>query len=146
VAAVAATLVIAVGLDELRLRRELALLREVTATLHAPNVTVAFDLRGTDHASRAFGSAILDLDAKKAALVVRGLPELPSGQHYLLWAQVGEEMVPCGRFASDDEQNVVRQLAIPVQEYSEPVSRLVVTVETDPTVSAPTGPRVMLSS
>lgn len=144
-AALAASLLLAVVLDDLRLRRELALVREVTETLHQPNVVVSFPLRGSGAGGDAWGRAILDLDAKKAALVVDGLPPLEAGRAYWLWAVVGDEHVPCGRFDADPQGRIVRQFAIPVQEYTEPVARLLVTIEDAASAERPSGPTVMQS-
>jgi anti-sigma-K factor RskA len=145
-AALAASVALAIGIDDYRVRgdlRELELHREVTQTLQQPNLVLSFDLRGTGSHTGSAGAAVLDLDAKRAAVVVRGLPVLPSDRVYRLWALVGEEPVPCGDFNADASGNVTRQFAIPVQQYTEPVRRLVVTVESSAPASRPEGPSVM---
>lgn len=145
-AALAASIALAVGVDDYRVRRELSLLREVTHTLQQPNVVLSFELRGTGAHGAAFGTAVLDLDAKRAALVVRDLPALSGDRVYRLWALVGTKQVPCGDFNADARGRVTRQLAIPVQEYTEPVRRLTVTVEPSAPASQPIGSTVMRSS
>ncbi len=130
--------------DGHRLRRELALHRQVTTTLTQPNVLQFFALSGRDARSRAFGSVVLDLDAKKAAVVIHNLPALPAGEVYRLWALVGESEVPCGQFNASGEGTVLRQLPIPVDAYTEPVSRLILTRETSIEPTQPLGPTVMV--
>lgn len=146
VAALAASVALAIGVDDHRVRRELSLLREVTRALQQPNVVLSFELRGTGAHGGAFGTAVLDLDAKRAALVARDLPALPSDRVYRLWALVGTKQVPCGDFNADAHGRVTRQFAIPVQEYTEPVRRLIVTVEPAAQASHELGSTVMVSS
>jgi len=143
-AAAAAAIFVAVGVavDDLRLRRELALLTETMDTLHQPNVVLDFALVGEGDYQPASGRAVLDLDAKKAALVVSGLAARTDGRVYTLWALVGDEHVACGRFDSSPDARIVRQFPIPVRDYSDRVRGLIVTLEPDGT-DAPTGPIVM---
>jgi anti-sigma-K factor RskA len=145
-AALAAGIALAIGIDDYRVRRELALLREVTEVLQQPNVVVAFELSGTGSHARSTGAAVLDLDAKRAALVVRGLPVLPNDRVYRLWARVGDRQIACGEFSADASGRIARQFSIPVQEYTEPVHQLIVTVESYPLAPTAAGPTVMVSS
>ncbi len=146
-AAIAASLVaLVLGLDALRLRRELSLQREVTAMLQEPNVVRSFRLAGTGSAGGAYGAVSLDLDDRKGAVALRGLPELPAGQVYRLWALVDEKSVPCGDFRSDASGRVLTQFAVPVDSYEAPIAKLFVTVEPkDAPQAAPSGPTVMES-
>ena len=84
-AAAAAALALGFGLDSYRVRRELSLERELTATLHEPNVVHSFALAGT---GGAYGTVALDLDAKRGAVVLKGLRALPAGERYRLWALI----------------------------------------------------------
>ncbi len=145
-AALAATVALAIGLDDYRMRRELALQQEVTRALQEPNIVLSFALHGAGASAGAEGRAILDLDAKKAALVVRSLPELPRDRVYRLWALVGDKEVACGQFDAGPGGNVIRQFAIPVHEYTAPVRKLIVTVEPRTPATRPLGPTVMVSS
>ena len=144
IAAAAAVILVAVGIavDDLRLRREMALLAEAMDTLHQPNVVLTFSLVGQGEFKPASGRAVLDLDAKKAALVVTGLSGLKDGRVYTLWALVGDEHVACGRFESRSDDRIVRQFPIPVRDYSDRVRGLIVTVESAET-DEPTGPIAM---
>src|SRR5262249_31129052 len=96
IAGAGATLAPACGFQARRTRQELALQREVTAALQEPNVLRSFALAGTGPASGAVGRVSLDLDAKKGAVVLKGMPVLPAGEVYRLWAAVGDKSVPCG--------------------------------------------------
>lgn len=144
--AVAALLAIAIGLDSYRLRRELKLQQDMAMVLQQPNVVLSFSLRGTGTLSRALGGVMLDLDAKRAAVVIRDLPALPANQVYRLWALVGEEKVPCGQFNADARGTVLSQLPIPVDAYTAPISQLIVTLEPSSAIPHPVGPTVMVSS
>ncbi len=130
--------------DGQRLRRDLALQQQLTATLTQPNVLLFFSLTGEAASARSFGSVVLDLDAKKAAVVIHDLPALPEGETYRLWALVGENTVPCGQFNASGEGTVLRQLPIPVDAYTEPVSRLILTREASAEPPGPLGPTVMV--
>jgi anti-sigma-K factor RskA len=144
-AAAAAGLALMLGVDGYRLRSELALQREVTAVLQEPNVVRSFTLAGTRSSGRAFGSVILDLDAKKGAVVLRRLAVLPAEQVYRLWARVGDTNVPCGDFVAGADGTVRAPFRVPVESYTAPIGGLFVTVEPRTGSDRPTGPTVMES-
>jgi anti-sigma-K factor RskA len=144
-AAAAAALAVAFGVDAYRTRQELALQREVTATLQEPNVLRSFAMAGTGTAAGAVGRVALDLDAKRGAVVLKGLPVLPSGEVYRLWAKVADKSVPCGQFTTSREGTVVAQFVVPVESYTAPIANLFLTVEPSSLPEAPTGPTVMVS-
>ena len=147
VGAIAAALMIFLGWDNYRLRQELQLQAEVNTLLQQPNVVLSFSLNGTGTLSRSVGSVKLDLDMKKAAVVIRDLPPLPTHQAYRLWALlVGGEAIPCGQFTTNAHGSVVTQLPIPVDAYTSPIKQLFVTVEPVSTPLQPTGPTVLMSS
>jgi anti-sigma-K factor RskA len=139
-AAAAAALALAFGVDAWNTRHRLALERELTATLEAPNVVHTFRLAG---AGGAHGRVALDLDAKKGAVVLKGMPELPAGQVYRLWARVLDSNVPCGDFRAAPDGTLVAQFAVPVESYKGPVAELFVTVEPAGAGDRPTGKRVL---
>jgi hypothetical protein len=145
IGAIAAALIVALAWDGHRLRRELELQRDVAATLQQPNVVKQFALSGSGIAPAA-GTAVLDLDAKRAAVVIRGLPRLPAGQVYRLWARIGDGAVPCGQFNADEHGAVVSQFTIPVDAYTSPVRELFLNVEPAAQGPAPVGRTVMRSS
>jgi anti-sigma-K factor RskA len=144
-AATAAAIALALGYDAYRVRSELALQREVTQLLQEPNVVRSFTLAATGSTGRGYGSVILDLDAKKGAVVLRRLPALPAEQVYRLWARVGETDVPCGDFVAGADGAVRAPFPVPVESYTAPIASLYVTVEPRTGSDRPTGPIVLQS-
>jgi anti-sigma-K factor RskA len=144
-AAAAVALAVALGIDGYRLRSELELQRDVTSLLQEPNVVRSFALAGAGSIGRAFGSVILDLDAKKGALVLQRLPRLPADQVYSLWARVGDTSVPCGDFVADSDGTIRAAFPVPVESYTAPIAGLFVTVEPRTGSERPSGPTVMES-
>jgi len=145
VGAVAAMLAIALGVDAYRVRRELALERELRTALQEPNVVLTFALAGRGEAAGAAGRVSLDLDAHRGAVALRGLSPLPPDRVYRLWAAVGERAVPCGAFGAAADGKVIAQFAVPVDAYTARIGRLFLTVEPSAMPPAPTGPTVMES-
>jgi len=145
VGSIAAVLIVALAWDGHRLREELALQQDVTTTLQQPNVVRQFALHGTG-VSLAAGTVVLDLDAKRAAVAIRGLAPLPPGQTYRLWARIGDGAVPCGQFNADARGAVVSQFTIPVDAYTSPVEQLFLNVEPAEQGAHPTGTTVMVST
>ena len=142
-AAAAAVLALAFGFDAYRVRRELSLERELTATLQEPNVVRSFALAGT---GGAYGTVALDLDAKRGAVVLKGLRPLPAGERYRLWAQVGDRSIFCGEFGASEAGAIVAQFPVPVESYTAPIAKLFLTQESTPRGAAPAGPTVMESA
>jgi anti-sigma-K factor RskA len=142
-AAAAAVLALAFGFDAYRVRRELSLERELAATLHEPNVVRSFALAGT---GGAYGTVALDLDAKRGAVVLKGLQQLPAGERYRLWAQVGDRSVFCGEFGASAMGTIVAQFPVPVESYTAPIAKLFLTKESTPRGPEPAGPTVMQSA
>jgi anti-sigma-K factor RskA len=146
VGAIAAVLVLALGFENERLRRELALHRDVMSTLQQPNVVLSFSLAGLGSGAGAFGNVVLDLDAKKAAVVIRDLPPNTPDQVYRLWAQIDDRKVPCGNLTTNADGTVLAQLPIPVDAYTSPVRQLLLTREAVSNDPEPRGPIIMRSS
>ena len=147
VGSIAAMLIVVLGWDGYRLRQELHLQRAVTTTLQEPNVVMSFAMRPTGVSfGGPAGNVILDLDAKKAAVAIRGLPPLEAGEVYRLWARVGDHAVPCGQFNANAGGEVVSQFTIPVDAYTSPVSALFLNVEPAAQADHPVGKTVMVSA
>lgn len=146
ITALAAGLAIFFAFDAQHLRRELALQREVTELLQQPNVVVGFALAGSGAAAGAYGNVVLDMDAGKGALALRGLPAAPSGQVYRLWARSAGKDVLCGQFAADAERGARAQFVVPVRAYEGRVEQVFVTLEPLAETSQPTGARILESS
>ncbi len=132
-------------IQNVRLDRELGLQRDVARLLQEPNVTMSFALRGTA-GTRAIGRLLLDLDAKKGAAIIHDLAPVEGHQVYRLWAIVADKPVWCGDFQPEDDRTVRRQFPIPVDAYTAPISRLILTLEPGPDRPAPVGPLVMIGS
>lgn len=148
IAAAAVLAAVAFGLDAYRTRGELSALRlasNVDAVLLEPNVVARFELAGTGAARGAVGGVVLDLDAKKGAVIFNDLPPLPEGQVYRLWAAVGKKDVPCGDFRPRAAGEVVAQFPVPVDAYDAPIDHLFVTAEPKDAAGGPTGKPVMRS-
>lgn len=140
-AAVAAVIALMIGADNLRLRHDLSVQREVARLLLEPNVVRSFTLRGDG----GFGTVALDLDAKRGAIVLNGMPALPDDRIYRLWAQVDDKSVPCGDFAVAVDGSVQAQFPVPVEQYTAPLGKLFITIEPRGAGTTPTGRRVMES-
>jgi len=144
VTAIAATMAIVFGIDGYRTRREIDLQRSLTAALQEPNVVQTFAMGGAG-GEGGVGRVALDLDGQKGALVMRGLAPLGEGRVYRLWAAVGDKTIPCGDFHAAANGDALAQFRVPIEQYTEPVRRLFVTVEPAGPGDAPTGPEVMRS-
>lgn len=142
-AGAAAVLAVGFGVDAYRARSELALQRELTATLQEPNVVRSFALAG---AGGAYGTVALDLDAKRGAAVLKNLRTLSAGERYRLWAQVGERSAFCGEFQANPSGGIVAQFVVPVESYTAPIARLFLTKESTPRAETPAGSTVMEST
>lgn len=145
-AALAASLVaVLLAWDGARLRRDLALERDVAKMIQEPNVVLSFQLAGTGAGAGAFGKVTLDLDDEKGAIAIQELPPLAADRTYTLWARVADQSVPCGEFKVDADGRALTQFPVPVDSYTAPVSKLFVTVEPKPAPATPSGPVVMES-
>ena len=88
---------------------------------------------------------LLDLDARRASIAVLDLPAAPVGHSYHLWAVLESKKVPCGRFTPASDGRILTQFAIPVDSYTSPIERLILTVEPDSEQTIPRGTTVMTS-
>ena len=125
VAAVAATVAIALGLWASSVSSELDRERSLLAILADPDAK-AIPLEGAN------GRVVVTATGE-AALVVSGLATAPEGKTYALWVAAGDQVVPAGVFDAQHERDVVR-LTRPVP----PGSGVAVTVEDDGGADAPT--------
>ena len=125
VAAVAATVAIALGLWAASVSSDLDRERSLLAILADPEArTIPLD---------GANGRVVVTNTGEAALVVSGLPTAPEGKTYELWVAKGEEMLPAGVFDAKHERDVVR-LTRPVP----PGSGVAVTVEDDGGTDVPT--------
>jgi hypothetical protein len=136
---------VVLAVDRQQLRSELQLQAHAASMLLEPNVVQSFAFQCSGSAQGAQGVVLLDLDARRASIAVRKLPPLPTGQAYHLWAVLEDKQVPCGRFARAADGSIVTQFAIPVDSYSSPIQKLILTVEPDSEQAVPHGSTVMSS-
>lgn len=128
-----------------QLQRDGARQQAAARLLLEPNVVMRFELTGRDAAQSAIGTVLLDLDARRASIVAQGLPALPAGQSYYLWAQLQGQRVPCGHFRVRPDGSLLAQFPIPVDSYTSPILNLLMTVEQDADPDAAQGTVVMVS-
>lgn len=146
-AAVLATIACAVlVMDRIDLERRLDLQRSASVMLREPNVVLSFALEGSGSAAAASGVALLDLDARRASIAVEDLAAPPAGRTYHLWAVLESKSVFCGEFLPRADGRILTQFAIPVDSYTSPIEKLVLTVEARDARAAPQGPVVMSST
>ncbi len=127
------------------LQRQLALETQAASMLLEPNVVLSFPLGGRRNASSASGYVMLDLDARRASIAVHDLPAAPPGHSYHLWAVLEAKNVACGRFTPAADGRILTQFMIPVDSYTSPIQKLILTVEPDRDQSVPRGTTVMTS-
>ena len=155
VAAVAAgttVLSLALGLNNHRLRlANQQLQQELLAVMPAQQAqlilqqpaTRFYDFAGTDEATDAFGSMIVDTDGLRAAIAFKNLAPLSTDQTYALWVLHQGQYVPCGDFQTSQEGTVFATLDMPPVYQSRPwVKDVIVTVEPADLPAQPTGPIV----
>ncbi|YAF95815.1 MAG: anti-sigma factor [Nodularia sp. CChRGM 3473] len=160
---IAALFVVILGVDNYRLRQNLGIitadhqrLREdlaqaqVVKTMLQDYETRLFTFQGVNSANVASGSMMINPEQQKAVMVFQNLPAPPPGHVYLLWTVVASEKLPCGEVKPYSWGNAAYELPFTPQMYREfyhpQFSGLVVTLETDPNVSRPTGTVIMQSS
>jgi len=127
------------------LQRQLELETQAASMLLEPNVVVSFPMGGRRNASSASGYVMLDLDARRASIAVHDLPAPPPGHSYHLWAVLESKNVACGRFTPAANGRILTQFMIPVDSYTSPIQKLILTVEPDSDQSVPRGTTVMTS-
>jgi anti-sigma factor RsiW len=125
IAAVAATVAIALGLWAASVANDLDRERAVVAILADPGAR-AIPLEGAN-------GRVVVTDTGEAALVVSGLGPAPKGKTYEIWVADDGRLLPAGLFDAKQERDVVR-LTRPVP----PGGGVAVTVEDDGGVDAPT--------
>lgn len=102
-----------------------------------------YDFAGTDNATDAFGSMIVDTDGLQAAISFENLSPLPTDQTYALWVRYQGEYIPCGVFDTNQDGTVFATLPMPPVYQSRPwVQDVIVTVEPADLSAQPTGPVV----
>lgn len=162
-AAAAALLLVAVGLDDARLRRDREDLRSRSADLAGRLQTAetalaertlrarvlesedvhVMPLGGTGPQPGARGRVLWSPKARRGVLVAGGLAPLPPDRQYELWVFLNGKPVSAGVFDADDSGRAVFESA-PMAEPE--AQNCAVTVEPRGGMPAPTGPMVLVGS
>jgi anti-sigma-K factor RskA len=122
-----------------QLRGQVAEQRQTLALLRDPETRVVA-LAGLEPSPRATGRMIWH-ERNGGMLVASGLPPVPRGKLYELWAIAGGKPIPAGTFAPDLNGRAVLTVK-PVEGRAEVFA---VTLEPAPGVPAPTGPMYLAS-
>ena len=102
-----------------------------------------YDFAGTDNATDAFGSMLVDTDGLQAAIAFENLSPLADNQTYALWVSYQDKYIPCGVFQTTPDGTVFATLPMPPVYQSRPwVQDVIVTVEPADLPAEPTGPIV----
>ncbi|PMB40258.1 hypothetical protein CEN41_19860 [Fischerella thermalis CCMEE 5330] len=163
VGSIAALFVVVLGVDYYRLRQNLSIvtaenqrLRQDFAQIQAVksllqnSQTRLYTFESVSSTSNSSGSIVINPEQQKAVMVFQNLPAPPPGYVYFLWTIVKNEKLPCGEVKPYSWGTASFELPFTTQmyrEFSHPqFSGLIVTLETNPNVSRPTGIVVMQSS
>jgi anti-sigma-K factor RskA len=149
VASLAAVVLAAFAIDNVRLRQQLtrtqaqaAQQQDLIAMLQEAKTQVV-SLKGMDRLSNAAGNVVITPGLPQGILILQKLPALPPGQSYQLWSVVDGKKVASGQFAGNPKGNVFVKVPL---SASAGLTGLVVTVEASATPDRPTGPMVMTST
>ncbi|NJR48725.1 MAG: anti-sigma factor [Leptolyngbyaceae cyanobacterium CSU_1_3] len=139
----AAMTTIALLADNLRLRREVQDTQALVTALENPSI-VAYALQGTENATSASGSLVVNSSQDAIVVLVQNLPELPVGQAYRLWAMPDANSKPlyCGQFTSRSTGSTVR-LSPPDAGCRGAVAQMLITTESSTAPPVPAGQLVM---
>jgi hypothetical protein len=121
----------------------MAQLRRLAATRKAPAaapVSHLSRLQGARQRPQASGILAFQTETGRWTLTVQGLPVMPAGQVYQLWAGTGSGQAPVLAFRSGGSTSV----PVPSHAALRPGAALVITVEDGAGQNRPTGELVML--
>lgn len=162
---IAALLILALSVDNLRLRQDvhqmdgdvtalqahvdrqqaqLVAQKDALDMLREPK-TQLVSLRGMDPMSDACGNLVITPGQGEAVVMLQKMPVLPEGQSYYLWAEIEGQNVALRGFNADDQGKVF--FKVPLAKLSgEGKTGLAVTIEVSPDPARPQGPMVMTST
>jgi len=127
-----------------RERQTLSRERETLAMLTSPETRIN-TLTGTEMATNARAMFALDRSTGRAMLMAYDLPPAPEGKAYQLWyIAEGKPPMPGHVFNVDAAGHAEMHDQVPVEARAATV--FAVTLEPSPGVTAPTGPKVLLSA
>lgn len=123
-------------------RQELSRYQEAVSVLQQPDNRY-FAMNGTAPEMSSSGSLVIAPEVASSVLVLRGVPALPEGQIYRLWAVVDGKKVACGDFMPNAAGDVFVQLSVGQWGNTTEVS---ITIEPADTLSEPVGEMVIVGS
>ncbi|MBW4674818.1 MAG: anti-sigma factor [Desmonostoc geniculatum HA4340-LM1] len=160
---IAALFMAILGVDNYRLRQNLSVVTaenqglqqdfaqaQAVKSLLQNSQTRLFTFKSVRSSNNSSGSIVINPEQQKAVMVFQNLPAPPPGHVYFLWTIVANEKLPCGEVKPYSWGTASLELPFTpqmYQEFSHPqFSGLIVTLETNPNISHPTGTVVMQSS
>ena len=143
--AIAALALVTLLVDNYRLRQTTQETQSVIAALQQPD-TILYTLRGTEKATNASGSLVINPTQKTLTVLTQNLPNLPSGKTYRLWAMPKGATKPsfCGQFNSRTN-GTTSQLSNSDAVCNGAVSQMLITAESATAPLVPAGDLVMKS-
>ena len=147
--AIAALLVAALGVDNIRLRQQLQQTQVVQRTLQQPD-SVVYTIQGVEPATgagtkpQAAGMVVVDDRHQTILVIAQNMPLLPAGQAYRLWgvSQSGQ-VIYCGQFQPNYQGVTTATLTLSSQIESFQVPEVRITQELATAPPYPAGPLVM---
>jgi anti-sigma-K factor RskA len=125
--------------DIQNLQSEIARRKEVYRLLEDPSVR-AIALAGQAASPAAVGRLLWRADDRTGLLLTRGLPEVPEGMIYELWAIGSGGPVPAGLFSVDERGRAQHKLPALAAPVSGSYEQFAVTLEPEAGSPLPTGP------
>ncbi|MBD3880664.1 anti-sigma factor [Phormidium tenue FACHB-886] len=143
--AIAAAALVALGVDNYRLRQDAQEARSIIAALQQRG-TLTYALEGTAQANNASGSVMV-AEGQQVIMVVKDLPVLPSGQVYRLWAMPpsGKDPTFCGQFNASEAGSTNTQWLAPASACQSTTVQMLITIENALDPPVPKGSLVMKS-
>jgi anti-sigma-K factor RskA len=142
---VAALLILALGIDNYRLRQDFRVAQDIN-TLLQQSQTQLFSLKAVNASDTAAGSFVVNLGQRQGILAVQNLVAPPTGKVYRLWAIADGEKIPCGTLKINPQGKVLDKFWMPADFYDTGIAEIFVTLESSATSRYPTGAIVMQSS
>ncbi len=142
---VAALLILALGVDNYRLRQDFQIAQDINSLLQQSQ-TQLFSLKAVNTSDTAAGSFVVNLGQRQGILAVQNLVAPPTGKVYRLWAIADGEKIPCGTLNTISQGKVLEKFWMPADFYDTGISGIFVTLESSATSRYPTGSTVIQSS
>jgi anti-sigma-K factor RskA len=146
--AIGALALLILGLDNLRLRYQLATATRQVTTLQASvaeheEEDYTFELAAKQAGSKALATIVFDADRGVMFVGAKHLPPLPPGEAYHIWAFTKDnQKVLCGRFNIDSSDQVIKQFSVRPEDYTADVAFMRISKE--PVVTPPDASRRVL--